>query len=50
MPLLSEVRGKAEFDVVVVVSAPEDVRIERMVSLRGMSRDEAEKRIRLAGA
>ena len=46
VPLLSEVRGKAEFDVVVVVSAPEEIRIERMVSLRGMSRDEAERRIR----
>ncbi|MEO5922160.1 MAG: dephospho-CoA kinase [Pseudolysinimonas sp.] len=46
VPLLSEVRGKAEFDVVVVVSAPEEVRIERMVSLRGMSRAEAENRIR----
>ncbi len=46
VPLLSEARGKAEFDVVVVVSAPEEIRIERMVSLRGMSRDEAERRIR----
>ena len=46
VPLLTEARGKAEFDVVVVVSAPEDVRIERMVSLRGMSRDEATRRIR----
>jgi dephospho-CoA kinase len=46
VPLLSEVRGKAEFDVVVVVSAPEETRIERMVTLRGMSRDEAERRIR----
>lgn len=46
VPLLSEARGKAEFDVVVVVSAPEEVRIERMVSLRGMSRAEAENRIR----
>jgi dephospho-CoA kinase len=46
VPLLSEVRGKAEFDVVVVVSAPEETRIGRMVSLRGMSRDEAERRIR----
>jgi dephospho-CoA kinase len=45
VPLLSEVRGKSEFDVVVVVSAPEETRIERMVSLRGMSREEAEKRI-----
>ncbi len=46
VPLLSEVRGKAEFDVVVVVSAPAETRIERMVSLRGMSREEAERRIR----
>jgi dephospho-CoA kinase len=46
VPLLSEARGKAEFDVVVVVSAPEETRIERMVDLRGMSRQEAERRIR----
>ena len=46
VPLLSEARGKAEFDVVVVVSAPEEARIERMVDLRGMSHDEAERRIR----
>jgi len=46
VPLLSEARGKDEFDLVVVVSAPEAVRIERMVSLRGMSRAEAESRIR----
>lgn len=46
VPLLTEVRGRAEFDGVIVVSAPEEVRIERMVSLRGLSRDEAEKRIR----
>lgn len=46
VPLLSEARGADEFDVVVVVSAPEETRIERMVSLRGMSRDEATRRIR----
>ncbi|MBX3196046.1 MAG: dephospho-CoA kinase, long form [Microbacteriaceae bacterium] len=46
VPLLTEARGADEFDVVVVVSAPAEVRIERMVSLRGMSRDEAERRIR----
>lgn len=46
VPLLSEARGRAEFDLVIVVSAPEDVRIERMISLRGMSRTEAENRIR----
>lgn len=46
VPLLTEARGRAEFDLVIVVSAPEDVRIERMISLRGMSRTEAENRIR----
>lgn len=46
VPLLTEARGKDEFDVVVVVSAPEPARIERMVSLRGMSREEAADRIR----
>ncbi len=46
VPLLTDARGKAEFDVVVVVSAPEDERIERMVSQRGMSREEATRRIR----
>lgn len=46
VPLLSEARSRAEFDVVVVVSAPEETRIERMVSIRGMSREEATRRIR----
>lgn len=46
VPLLMEARGADEFDVVVVVSAPEETRIERMVSLRGMSREEATRRIR----
>lgn len=46
VPLLTEARGADEFDVVVVVSAPEETRIERMVSLRGMSREEATRRIR----
>jgi len=46
VPLLTEARGKDEFDLVVVVSAPEETRIRRMVELRGMSRAEAENRIR----
>ncbi|MGN6502937.1 MAG: dephospho-CoA kinase, partial [Pseudolysinimonas sp.] len=46
VPLLSEARSRAEFDVVVVVFAPEATRIERMVSLRGMSLEEATRRIR----
>jgi dephospho-CoA kinase len=46
VPLLREARGAVEFDEVVVVSAPEEVRVERMVSLRGMSAEEARNRIR----
>jgi dephospho-CoA kinase len=46
VPLLNEARGAAEFDEVVVVSAPEEVRVARMVSLRGMSPEEARNRIR----
>jgi dephospho-CoA kinase len=46
VPLLSEARSRAEFDVVVVVSAPEETRVERMVSIRGMSVEEATRRIR----
>jgi dephospho-CoA kinase len=45
VPLLVETRGAAEFDVVVVVHAPRDVRIERLVSLRGMTREEAVRRV-----
>jgi dephospho-CoA kinase len=46
VPLLTDARAKDEFDIVVVVSAPEAERIERMVSLRGMSVEEATRRIR----
>ncbi|MFD1713563.1 dephospho-CoA kinase [Amnibacterium flavum] len=45
VPLLAEARGRAEFDAVVVVHAPADERIRRMVELRGMSRDDAERRV-----
>jgi dephospho-CoA kinase len=47
VPLLAE--GRADrpmsFDLVVVVTAPLDTRIERMIRDRGMSRDEALHRI-----
>jgi dephospho-CoA kinase len=47
VPLLAEGRIEdREFDLVIVVHAPAQTRIERMVSLRGMSRAEAENRIR----
>jgi len=45
VPLLTEARARDEFDQIVVTSAPEDVRIERLVNLRGMAQDEAERRV-----
>lgn len=44
IPLLFEVGMEDEFDVVVLVDAPEDVRLERMVRDRGMD-PEAARRI-----
>ncbi|OOB90665.1 dephospho-CoA kinase [Rathayibacter sp. VKM Ac-2630] len=45
VPLLAEGRGAAEFDEVVVVHAPQDVRIARLVDLRGLSETEARSRV-----
>lgn len=45
VPLLAEARGRAEFDAVVVVHAPAEQRIRRMVELRAMTEDEAERRV-----
>jgi dephospho-CoA kinase len=47
VPLLAEARGSRplRFDAVVVVDAPAAVRIERLVQHRGMSREEAERRV-----
>ena len=46
IPLLAE-SGRADtFDAVVVVDAPADVQVERMVADRGWSREDAESRIR----
>lgn len=48
VPLFVEARiGEVyDFDLVVVVHADVDTRIDRMVSLRGMRRDEAQHRVR----
>ena len=46
IPLLVEKGMSRDFDVVVVVVAPEDVRIDRLVRLRGMN--ETDVRARLA--
>lgn len=45
VPLLAEARGGAEFDRVVVTAAPAALRIDRLVTLRGMAREEAERRV-----
>lgn len=45
VPLLAEGSRVSEFDLVVVVQASAQTRISRMVELRGMSRDDAARRI-----
>lgn len=46
IPLLVEAGRHDEFDLVVVVHAAEESRLERLMRLRGMTRDEALARIR----
>jgi len=45
VPLLAEGTRKDEFDTIVVVHASAETRIQRMIDLRGMTRDEAAHRI-----
>ena len=45
IPLLVETGQNDDFDVLVVVDAPDDVRVQRLASARGMSADEARSRI-----
>jgi len=45
IPLLIETGQDDDFDVLVVVDAPDDVRVQRLRSTRGMSHDEARSRI-----
>lgn len=45
IPLLVEAGGSYSFDLVVVAEAGIEIRVERLVSLRGMSHDEARSRI-----
>ena len=44
VPLI-DARGVGEFDRVVVADAPEDVRVARLVSLRGMTEEDARARV-----
>lgn len=46
IPLLFEAADPAAFDCVVLVDAPEAVRRERLVTLRGLPADEADKMLR----
>ena len=46
VPLLREARGTGEWDSVVVAHAPAEVRIQRMIDNRGMTRDDATARVR----
>lgn len=45
IPLLTETGQAGAFDAVVVVDVPIEVQVERMMELRGLSRQEAESRV-----
>jgi dephospho-CoA kinase len=45
VPLLAEARDRGEWDRIVVVDAPAELRVARLIEFRGMARDEAERRI-----
>jgi dephospho-CoA kinase len=45
VPLLAESRGKGGFDLVIVVDVPPELQIERLVSRRGMTPDQAAARM-----
>lgn len=47
IPLLFEAANPAEFDAVVLVDAPESLRVDRLVQQRGLSRSDAEALLRL---
>jgi dephospho-CoA kinase len=45
VPLLAESRGRAGFDVVIVVDVPPEVQADRLVRLRGMPAEQARARM-----
>ena len=45
IPLLFEASDPAEFDAVVLVDAPEALRLHRLVTMRGLPREDAERLI-----
>jgi dephospho-CoA kinase len=46
IPLLVEAGGGEDYDLVVTIAAPEDLRVSRLVESRGMTRGDALARIR----
>ena len=46
IPLLFESADPADFDLVILVDAPEDVRLERLIRTRGMSKEAALQAVR----
>ncbi len=45
IPLLAETGQADGFDAVIVVDVPTETQVERMVDLRGMTREDAEARV-----
>ena len=45
VPLLVEARSADEFSYIIVVHAPAEQRVDRLVALRGIDRDEAVRRV-----
>jgi dephospho-CoA kinase len=45
VPLLAESRGRAGFDLVIVVDVPPEVQAERLVRLRGLPAEQARARM-----
>jgi len=45
VPLLVEARSADEFELIVVVHAPAELRVQRLVELRGIALDDAQRRI-----
>ena len=45
VPLLAEGRGPSGFDLVIVVDVPPELQVERLVSQRGMTEDQARARM-----
>ena len=46
IPLLAETGQEASFDAVIVVDVPVELQVARMVEMRGMTREEAESRVK----